>query len=347
MIAGEPEAPAHPVWAERAERGSALALRFMLTVIRRLGRPAARLLLTPIAGYFLLSDAVARRASRAYLARLYATPEGRAALGHAPGWRDVYRHLFEFSIAIFDRVCVWAGLDDDFVFDHRGAGHFAHLPEGRGDNRNALGKCGALIVGAHVGSFDMMRSICMEADVPVSIVMYGDNAQTINRFLDALNPDLKLRMIHVRSDSSSSALEIRAAIERGEFVAIMGDRIPVTGRGTRTLSFLGAPARFSEGPFQLAALIGCPVIVACALRSGSKSYRVESEPLYAGGRVPRAQRDAVVGQMLEGFVRHLERTCVRAPYQWFNWFDFWADATGAEANRAEASGAEATGAGPG
>jgi predicted LPLAT superfamily acyltransferase len=327
MREGEPEAPVRPVWAERAERGSALALRFMLSVIRRLGRPVARLILIPIAAYFLLSDAASRRASRAYFARLYAIPEGRAALGHPPDLRDVYRHLFEFAIAILDRVCVWAGFDDDFAFEHRGAGHFAHLPEGRGGNRNALGKRGAMIVGAHIGSFDMMRSICMAADVPVSVVMYGDNAQTINRFLDALNPKLNLRMIHVRSDASGSSLEIRAAIERGEFVAIMGDRVPVTGRGTRKLEFLGAPARFSEGPFQLAALIGCPVIVACALRTGDRSYRVESEPLYAGGRVPRAQRDAVVGEMLEGFVRHLERTCVRAPYQWFNWFDFWADAS--------------------
>jgi len=299
-------------------------------------------LLNPAAAYYLVADAKARRASRDYLERVYATPEGRAALGRAPSWRATYRHLFEFATAISDRACVFAGFDDDFTFDHRGAGHFAHLPEGRGSNRNALGKCGALIVGAHVGSFDMMRSICMEADVPVSVVMYGDNAQTINRFLDALNPNLNLRMIHVGSDATSAALEIRAAIERGEFVAIMGDRVPLTGRGTRTVPFLGAPARFSEGPFQLAALIGCPVIVACALRTGDARYRVESEPLYAGGRVPRAQRDAVVGEMLEAFARHLERTCLREPYQWYNFFDFWAESSPAESSPAESSPAESS-----
>lgn len=325
MAATELRAPTRPAWAEQAERGSARALRLMVMLVRWMGRPVAHLLLRPIATYFLLTDARARRASRDYLARLYATEAGRAALGHPPGWRDSWRQLFEFSIGIFDRVCVFAGSDDDFTFEHAGVRHFAHLPEGRGANRNALGTCGALIVGAHVGSFDMMRAICQEADVPVSVVMYGDNAQTINTFLTALNPDLKLRMIHVRSEASVSSLEIRAAIERGEFVAIMGDRVPLTGRGTRTLRFLGAPARFSEGPFRLAALIGCPVIVACALRSGDAHYRVESAPLYSGGRVPRAQRDAVVGEMLEGFVRHVEQACVRAPYQWFNWFDFWAD----------------------
>lgn len=333
----ELRAPTRPAWVDRVERGSISALRFAMVTVRWLGRPAMRALLRVAAAYYLVTDAKARRASRDYLERVYAIPEGRAALGSAPSWRATYRHLFEFAIAISDRACVWAGLDDDFTFEHRGAAHFAHLPDGHGENRNELGKCGALIVGAHLGSFDMMRSICMEADVPVSVVMYGDNAQTINRFLDSLNPDLNLRMIHVGSDAMGSALEIRAAIERGEFVAIMGDRVPPTGRGTRAIRFLGAPARFSEGPFQLAALIGCPVIVACALRTGDARYRVESEPLYAGGRVPRARRDAVVGEMLEAFARSLERTCLRAPYQWYNFFDFWAESSWAESSPAESS----------
>jgi len=325
VASGEPDTVGRPPWTAKTERGTAASLRLLVRLIRWIGRPAAQALLRPIAAYFVLTDPAARRASRAYLHRLCATPEGRAALGHPPGWIDTYRQVFEFSVAILDRVCVFAGVDDAFVFEHRGEEHFAHLPDGRGANRNALGKCGALIVGAHHGCFDMMRSICLDADVPVSVVIHDDNARAINDVLATLNPSLRLRMIHVRPEESGSALEIRAAIERGEFVAIMGDRVPLSGGGARSLPFLGAPARFSEGPFQLAALIGCPVIVACARRIGDGRYRVESAPLYSGGRVPRAERDVVVGEMLGRFVRHLEQMCFRAPYQWFNWYDFWAE----------------------
>jgi predicted LPLAT superfamily acyltransferase len=319
MSASESAARSRPAWAVKAERGSALALRLMIGLIRRLGRPVSRLLMPPIAIYFLLTDTRARRACRQYLERLASTPEGRRALGHAPDWRDCYRILFEFSTSIFDRICIWAGEKRGFRFTHRGAGHFAHLPAGR----NPLGRCGALVVGAHLGTFDMMRAISLEVDLRVHAVIYGGNAETIQNFLGALNPDHDLAMIHVGADPAAPALEIRAAIERGEFVAILADRVPLHGRGTHTVPFLGAPARFSEGPFQLAALIGCPVMVATALRVGDAAYEVVSEPLYPGGRVPRAHRAKVVHEMIEGYARWLERLCLRAPYQWFNFFDFW------------------------
>ena len=323
MSAREIGVGSRPAWVVAAERGSAAALRLMITLVRALGRRTPGLLLHPIAAYFMLTDGRARRASRRYFERLASTPEGREALGHAPGWRDAYRNLFEFAISIFDRTCVWAGEDQGFDFRHREAGHFAHLPEGEAGRQNSLGKCGALVVGAHLGTFDMMRSICLEAGVPVNAVVYGDNAETINNFLNALNPTHDLAMIHLRPEATSAALEIRAAIERGEFVAIMGDRVHISGRGTHSVSFLGAAARFSEGPFQLAALIGCPVMLATALRVGDSAYEVHSEPLYAGGRVPRAERAKIVHEMIEAYARSLERLCLRAPYQWFNFFDFW------------------------
>jgi predicted LPLAT superfamily acyltransferase len=245
-------------------------------------------------------------------------------LGHAPRFRDGYRHLLEFSTSLFDRMCVWAGQDDDFELQHRAADHFAHLPDAEGERANALGKCGALIVSAHLGTFDMMRSICMEARVPVRAVMYGDNAETINRFFSGLNPDLELGLIHIRPGAIGASFEIRDAIRSGAFVVIMGDRVPVDGSGCQRVDFLGAPARFAKGPFELAALLGCPLMAATAVRVGPARYRVDSEPLYAGGRVPRAEREKVVAEMIERYAAYLERACLRTPYQWFNFFDFWA-----------------------
>lgn len=316
-------ASARPAWAAKAERGTGSALRAMLLLTRAVGRRVSSLLLHPIAAYFLLTDARARRASRQYFAHVAATPEGRRALGHAPGWRDSYRQLYEFSNSIYDRLCVWAGLDADYQMEHRGAGHFAHLPPGEPGRSNPLGKCGALIVGAHLGTFDVMRAICMDVQLPVLPVVYGANAETFNNFLKALNPKHDMGFIHVKPDGVGSTLEIRAAILRGDFVAIMGDREPVSGSGTHTVSFFGAPARFSEGPFALAALIGCPVLLATALRTGDARYEVHSEPLYPGGRVPRAERAKVVHEMIEAYARALERLCLRAPWQWFNFFEFW------------------------
>lgn len=325
MSASAPVPTPRPAWALKVERGSALALRMMIAVVRSLGRRTGRTLLHPIVAYYLLTDGRARRAARGYFAQLASTDAGRAALGHAPGWRDLYRNLLDFSISLFDRTCVWAGHDDDFTFLHRGAGHFEHLPDaGDGSGAgNRLGKQGALILSAHVGTFELMRVICHEAAVPVNAVVYGANAETFNNFLNALNPQLDLHLIHVRPGAHAASLEVRAAIERGEFVAIMADRVGLDGRGTQRIPFLGAPARFSEGPFQLALAVGCPIMVAFALRRGEARYEVISEPLYAGGRVPRAERAKVVRELMERYARSLEQACLSAPHQWFNFFDFW------------------------
>ena len=315
---------ARPRWTERTERGTGVALRLAIRTVRLFGNRASRLMIHPVAAYFLLTGATGRRASRAYFERLVSLPEGRAALGHAPDWRDSYRQVVEFATSIYDRLCVWSGLDDGFEMQHRGAGHFAHLPDAQGEGSNALGKCGALIVSAHLGSFDMMRAICMEAEVPVSVVMYGANAETINSFLAGLNPDLDLDLIHVRAGDLSASFEIRRAVERGSFVVIMGDRTGADRGASHRTRFLGAPVNFPTGPFQLAAMIGCPLMVATATREGPACYRVDSQPLYPGGRVPRSERSKVVQEMVEGYAAYLERAVLRAPHQWFNFFDFWA-----------------------
>jgi predicted LPLAT superfamily acyltransferase len=99
--------------------------------------------------------------------------------------------------------------------------------------------------------------------------------------------------------------------------------VPVAGEAFRTVPFLGGRARFPEGPFALAALIGCPLMFATATRVSDRGYRVESEPIYPGGRVPRAERDKVVEEMVRRYALALEATCLRSPHQWFNFFRFW------------------------
>lgn len=321
MSSSAPSADPRPVWAQKVERGSVGALAVLIRLLRTLGRRRVRWLVSPVALYFLITDRNARVASRQYLARLSAFAPG--AVSHRGTLRASYRHFCEFSTSILDRVCVWAGLDEDFVFDHDGAGHFAHLPDAEGDRANALGKTGALIFGAHLGTFDMMRALCLEADVSVNVVIYGGNAEQINGFFRMLDPDFSLQLIHVTPESRGAALEIRAAIERGEFVAVLADRLPIAGSSHHSASFLGEAARFPEGPFQLASVIGCPVMLATARRVGEAQYKVESESLYAGGRVPRRDRDAVVRELIERYADWLERACVASPYQWFNFFEFW------------------------
>ena len=41
----------------------------------------------------------------------------------------------------------------------------------------------------------------------------------------------------------------------------------------------------------------------------------------------RAERDATVEMLAQAYASHLERACLDDPYQWFNYFDYWENAS--------------------
>jgi predicted LPLAT superfamily acyltransferase len=170
----------------------------------------------------------------------------------------------------------------------------------------------------------MLRSISLANQVKINVVMYTQNAPSINAFFRRLNPEIEMNVISIGTGSVRSVFEIRGCIERGELVAILADRVAIGDRErAHRVPFLGAPAPFPEGPFTLATMLGCPVLVAEGVRRGDARYEVTSQLFYDGKRVPRSERPAVVKQLLEAYAGHLERCCYDDPYQWFNFYDFW------------------------
>ncbi len=86
--------------------------------------------------------------------------------------------------------------------------------------------------------------------------------------------------------------------------------------------FLGSPAPFPEGPFILASLLECPVYLLFCLKTDER-YDVHLVPLANPLKLPRQTRRADLQIVVERFAQKLEELCLAAPYQWFNFFDFW------------------------
>src|SRR5947208_159045 len=127
-------------WAGAPERGSATLLRIMIFLSLRLGRPVARCLLHLIAAYFFAFAPGARRSARQYL---------RRALGREPAARDRYRQVFAFASTILDRL---------YLMRER-YGLFAISIEGEELMRDTVARgSGAVVLGAQLGSFRVMRS---------------------------------------------------------------------------------------------------------------------------------------------------------------------------------------------
>lgn len=309
-------------WHLRRERGSSLGIWIVTSVYRYLGRPFARALVLPIVVYFWLTAPEARRASRSYLRRVAASPGGALIVGEAPGAGQVFRHFMSFGLSIFDRVGFWLGRRGDFAFEVVGAAHLDRIAsEGRG----------ALLLGAHLGSFDAMRLLAERSPIPVNVLMYTKHARRINAAFESLadasgQATPTVRVIAIVPGSMQHVMRARACVERGEVVAILADRIgPSEWQQACRVKFLGGAALLPTAPFRLAALLGTPVFLMTALRTGASRYEIEVEELADGLHLPRQRstRDEVLGALCQAYADRLAVRCLRAPYQWFNFFDFW------------------------
>lgn len=306
-------------WSRLAERGSMGAVRVVAFLYRKLGRRVLELLVTPTAAYYFLRERASRRASRGYLERVWAVPQGRRSLARQPGFFSPFRHFREFSSQILDRTVLWGGGIDHFHIDHSGSEHlFALAREGRG----------GLLLGAHLGSFDMARQLATEYSLRLNVVMFTAHAEHINRLFEQLDPSSRVRVLQLDPGSVRTAFEIKARIDDGELVGMLADRIPAGSRERPfRVDFLGRPAPFPRSPFLLACLLGCPTFASLCIRTGPERYEARVEPLGPARRLSRRERDKGAEELARAYVRKLEETCLRAPYQWFNFYDVWGAST--------------------
>jgi predicted LPLAT superfamily acyltransferase len=309
-------------WHTQQERGSMWGMRFMAWLYRTVGGGVARLFLYPVVAYFFAMDPSARRASRAYFERLYSSDEGKRALGSPPSLLHMWRHFFAFGGSVLDRVGFFLGRRDDFELTISGGEHLARIVEG---------KRGCLILGCHLGSFDSMRLVAnIRSPLRVRILMYIEHAQRINRLFSLLDTQLAddraVRVMQIEEGSFAHTLELKKAIEDGEVVAVLGDRLyPNERRRVSRVDFLGTPALLPQGPLLLAAAIGCPVLFMVGLHAGDGRYEIHVEPFAESVSAPRHQRDEAIGAYVQRYADQMAKFCARAPYQWFNFYDFWED----------------------
>lgn len=292
-----------PAWVARPERGSAPAIRCGIWLALILGRPVAKRLLHVVSLFFLIVSAEDRAASRQFL---------RKALGGEPGLLDLFRHFHTFATTLLDRVYLLNGQYGGFDVRVNGKEIV--------DDMVARGE-GCLLLGSHLGSFEIIRFLGRQApDLRVSLVMYEENAKTLNAMFDAINPELAMRVIAL--GKVDSMLQVESALADGEFVGMLADRT-IESEDTVSCRFLGEAARFPAGPFRIAAMLKRPVVLMFGVYRGGRRYDIHFERLADMSRTDRAQRDRVIEESLQRYVGRLEHYCRLAPYNWFNFYAYW------------------------
>jgi predicted LPLAT superfamily acyltransferase len=293
-------------WLRQRERANAASLRLLVRFALLLGRPAGRMLLYPVCLYFLIFSVRAKAASRQYL---------RKVLGRSPGLADLFRHYYSFATVALDRMYLLHSRFEQFVIRVRGEDVLAEA--------QARGEC-CFLLGAHLGSFEALHAYGEENGIKTTMMMFEHGSRNMNALARAVNPGLERTVIGM--GSLDSMMKLRDRLESGEWVGMLGDRGLFDG-GHVQVPFFGEPAAFPTAPFRIAAMVGRPVVLMVALYRGGNHYDLHFERLLDAPKLERATRDATVRQWVELYARRIEHYCRLAPYNWFNFYDFWADAT--------------------
>jgi len=293
--------------SQQREGGGRFALWLIRFVSLHFGRGFGRMWLHPIAIYYFLRRGPERRASRQYLERVTGMPASHAQVIH---------HIHCFAATLLDRIFLLARGDRDFEIEVEGLA-LLHETIDRGK--------GVLLVGSHQGSFEALRAVSQRRpDVPLRVVLDKQKTPAMTKLLEALAPQVGASVIDASRDGTSITLAMAEATSRGEMVALLADRAR-PGEHCRHAEFLGRRAPFPVGPWLVASVLQVPVVLCFGLYMGGNRYKLIFEAMADRVEIPRANRAHALDQLISRYAQRLEHYAHVAPYNWFNFYDFWHD----------------------
>ena len=292
-------------WKHRPEGGGRFAIRLIGGIARHGGRGIARACLYPITLYFYCVRGAERRASADYLRRLRGRP-ARAL--------EVARHIHTFAATILDRVFLLAGRTA--LVDIRSSGTeplLQQLDQGRG----------VLVFGSHLGSFDALRVLArMRPDLKLRVLMDRAHNAAITELLAELDPKLADCIIDAGQEGTAIVLAIQQALEDGAMVALLVDRARPDEPAVAA-PLLGSDAAFPAAPWLIANALKAPVVLAFGLYLGGNRYDLRFESFAEVVDIPRRGRAEILSTLIHRYAGRLEHHLREAPYNWFNFYDFW------------------------
>lgn len=228
-------------------------------------------------------------------------------------WWHLYRHYFSFGMALIDKVA-WTitkkpRLRYSFINDH-------FIEAALEENK------GVIFLSAHIGNWEIAGNSLHSRFQRKSHVVLVDNEQPeIKQVFRNITKKRTFDTIVMNHDILTTIIPIRNALAKNEFVCFHGDR--VMGARGKQCKFLGKSAEFPDGPFQIAAIIGAPIVPVFFMKKGMNQFSLKVfEPIYLG-RNKNGNRQQRVSVAMETYISYLEEVVRKHPYQWYNFYDFW------------------------
>ncbi|WP_375322057.1 glycosyltransferase [Aliivibrio logei] len=304
-------------WSSHAERGTIIGMQLLLWVYSTFGRRVFSLLLKPVMAYYYLRGGSVKQASDDFIQQVnaYARVKGIAL----PDKLTPYRHLVSFGETMLDKLAAWRGDFSEKNLIVHGTEHYEALSQR---------EKGIVMLGSHLGNLELCRALSRRhKDLKINALVFTEHAERFNAVMKTVNPQSEVNVIQVSKMGPDTAILLQQKIDAGEWIVIVGDRTSVT-KEDRVIwaDFLGKPAPFPQGPFMLASILKQPVYLMFGLRDDSQKeprFDVYFEPFSEQITLPRGKREEALQEVVQNYAQRLEHFTLKAPSQWYNFFNFW------------------------
>jgi predicted LPLAT superfamily acyltransferase len=320
------ETPIH--WSRHKELAAGYwHVKFLLILFRFFPVIFLRILAFPVGFFYFLFSKKSRVESRRFLKNAAPFIEVPEMARKCRSYLGSLRHIVSFSLTLVEKIQSWGG---KFHFKN------IHIQDDdKGELINGLESGnGVFLITSHFGNVELLRGLAsfsrtgLSRKVPVTAIIDMEITAHFSNMLKELNPQSSLDVISAYETGPHTAALLEQKLSNGEMVTIAGDRTSATGaKKNFIIPFLGKEAPFSPGPFYMAVLLKAPVFIVFALRRGSLSLMPEYDMhvhkinlSFECGRKERYQRSL---ELARSYAALLESYCIKDPFQWYNFYDFW------------------------
>ena len=287
-------------WSGKS-RGTLLTIRMYVFIIRKFGLYPAYFLLIFITLYFFIFAPSSTRSMYYYFRRRFGYTGFSA-------FTNVYKTYFKYGKIQLDRVLITAGMKERYTFDFDGIEHI--------ENLRKLNKGGILLT-AHIGNFNLAKHFFDEQHTStiINLVISDFEHENIKNYMESVTGKSAVKIIVLQKDLSH-IFKMNQALKNNELLVFAADRYMEEAK-TWEADFLGAKAKFPQGPFKLAIRNDIPVLFVHIMQEQKFHYHFYARPYIPEKKSPK--------EVLKTYIENLEKMVKKYPHQWYNFYDYWND----------------------
>jgi predicted LPLAT superfamily acyltransferase len=295
---------------EGKTRGGVLGYRIFVYLLKHFNLSLVYIILRIVVFYYFVN-------SRKSFSAIYKFYHQALKFSSVKSFFGVYSTYYKLGQTLLDKTIVLADLSNKFTYNFEGEEYLREI--------SAAGK-GGILIGAHMGSWDMAGFLLKRLDYKVNIMIYDAEHRNVKEFLEhtygGKDIDERVNFIQIKDDLSH-LIEMRNALRNGEMLTMLGDRYIDKHKYFR-MNFLGMEANFPAGPYYIATRYDIPVTFVFTIKESKTHYHFyASKPKIYRNISGTGNEDDDMKILIQDYIAILEDFVRKYPDQWFNFFDFW------------------------